>query len=131
MIICGFSFTLILMIDSRAFCAVVLFVLLCAVISPAVEEGIAVLDDGDRLPGEVVAGVGEEGEHKHGDPEHPLPPPGEAREQAGHLEQRHAWSQLHCGVICNHHNNLSLLIEERVYTKTQSINKAGHMTLIL
>ena len=65
------------------------------------EEGIAVLDDGDRLPGEVVAGVGEESEHEHGDPEHRLPFTGEAREQAGHPEQRHAWGQLHRGVICN------------------------------
>ena len=72
------------------------------------EEGIAVLDDGDRLPGEVVAGVGEECEHEDRDPEHSLLPPGEAGEQASHLEQRHAWGQLHSDVICNHHIKLSL-----------------------
>ena len=56
-------------------------------VGPAVEEGVAVLDDGDWLPGEVVAGVGEEGEHQHGDPEHRLPPPGQAGHQPSHLKQ--------------------------------------------
>ena len=59
----------------------------CCVVGPAVEEGVAVLDDGDGLPGEVVAGVGEEGEHQHGDPEHGLPPPGQAGHQPRHLKQ--------------------------------------------
>ena len=66
----------------------------------AVEEGLAVFDDGDGLPGEMVAGVGEEGEDEHGHAEHGLPPGGETGDQARHLQQCHAGGQLHNGVIC-------------------------------
>ena len=68
-------------------------------VGPAVEEGVAVLHDGDGLPGEVVASVREEGEHEHGDPEHRLPPPGQAGDQPCHLQQRDSRCDLHSLVI--------------------------------
>ena len=77
-------------------------------IGSAVEESVAILDDGDWLPGEMVAGVGEEGEHEDGDPEHRLLAAGEGRDQARHLQHSHAGGELHEGVICNHCNNFTI-----------------------
>ena len=59
----------------------------CCVVGPAVEEGVAVLHDGDGFPGEVVAGVGEEGEDEDRCSEHQLLPSDRERTQAERPQQ--------------------------------------------
>ena len=64
-------------------------------ISLAMEEILAVLDDGDWFPGQVIAGVGKEREDQDGQPEHHLPPPDQGRTCSCRLQEGNSWSHLH------------------------------------
>ena len=61
----------------------------------AVKEILAVLDNGDRFPGQMIAGVGKEREDQDGQSEDHLPPPDQRRTCSCHLQEGNSWSHLH------------------------------------